>query len=292
MTVHSDLGALSIEKLGPPDLPETFAFLDADPVLNVYLIALALRDGLATPRDEFWGARREGRLTALLFLGAQSGSVLPIGTDADALARLGEVARTRAEFLPRRIQVIGPRDAVGPLLEHFPGGPIAARLARDQIYLSLTRAALPRFERVPELRAARREDYATIYESGALLRAEELLEDPRDLDPIAYARRAEEDCRDGHTFLWRDAQGLAFRAGVSALTPDAAQVSGVYTPPERRGRGLATRGLAELCDRLLERSRHVCLFVNDFNAPALAVYHRLGFRDHAAWRSSFFDLPR
>src|SRR4029078_3817484 len=70
---------------------------------------------------------------------------------------------------------------------------------------------------------------------------------------------------------------------------DAAQVSGVYTPPEHRGRGYATRGLAEQCMRLFERSRHVCLFVNDFNAPALALYRRLGFRVIASWASAFYD---
>jgi predicted GNAT family acetyltransferase len=30
--------------------------------------------------------------------------------------------------------------------------------------------------------------------------------------------------------------------------------------------------------------------VNDFNAPALAVYRRIGFRDHAEWASAFYDL--
>jgi predicted GNAT family acetyltransferase len=41
--------------------------------------------------------------------------------------------------------------------------------------------------------------------------------------------------------------------------------------------------------RLLERSRAICLFVNDFNAPALALYHRLGFRVRAEWASGFYS---
>ena len=79
---------------------------------------------------------------------------------------------------------------------------------------------------------------------------------------------------------------------MSATTPDAAQVSGVYTPPERRNRGLARRALSELCMRLFDRSRIVCLFVNDFNAPALALYRRLGFKTLADWASAFYDVPR
>lgn len=287
MTLQRDDTSLSIEQLAPLDTPEVLTFLARDPVLDVYVTALTLRDALARPHDEYWAARRNDRLVALLYLGGLSGAVLPVGDDASAFATLGGVLARRLETLPRRWQIIGPRDAVRTLASSASAP--APRLAREQIYLSLSPADLPPVPRVPELRTARREDYAIVYESGAALRAEELLEDPRDTDPVAYARRVEEDCRDGHTFVWRDAGGLAFRASVSALTPDAAQVSGVYTPPSRRGRGLATRGLAELCRRMFERSREVCLFVNDFNAPAIAVYRRLGFRERALWGSMFFE---
>ena len=32
----------------------------------------------------------------------------------------------------------------------------------------------------------------------------------------------------------------------------------------------------------------VCLFVNDFNAPAISVYRRLGFQHRADWDSAFY----
>jgi ribosomal protein S18 acetylase RimI-like enzyme len=292
MSQLSESQAPTIERLGPMDVPDAINFLDVDPVLNVYLHALVLRDALARPRDEWWAARRAGRMTALLYLGGWSGAVLPSGDDLDALRELAAVAAGRLAGLPPRFQVIGPRAAVAALRERFPGPAFAARLSRSQLYLSLAPRALPPFERLEELRPARREDYAIVYESGAALRAEELLEDPRTMDPIAYARRVEQDCRDGHTYVWRDSHGLAFRASVSALTGEAAQVSGVYTPPALRNRGIARRGLAELCARLFERSRAVCLFVNDVNAPALALYRRLGFVERAAWESAFFEPAR
>ena len=40
MSLHSEASALSLELLSPPDLVETFGFLDEDPVVNVYLLAL------------------------------------------------------------------------------------------------------------------------------------------------------------------------------------------------------------------------------------------------------------
>jgi ribosomal protein S18 acetylase RimI-like enzyme len=284
--------SLALDRLGPADLVETFGFLDRDPALNVYLLALTLRDALGAPRDEYWAARRDGMIVALLHLGGHSGAVLPLGEDQDAMGLLADQARLRLSFLPRRFQVIGPEHAVTPFLARFARSGLAPRLDRTQVYMVLEPGEIAPFERLPELAPARREDFDLVLESGAALRAEELDEDPRLVDPVGYRRRVEEECRDGHTFLWCDDQGLRFRASVSAATADAAQVSGVYTPPHLRNRGVARRALSELCARLLQRSRAACLFVNDFNTPALAVYHRIGFRDRAAWRSAFYDASR
>lgn len=288
MALHPGIGTPVVDRLGPRDVPEVLAFLEDDPVLNVYLIALVLRDALARPHDAWWGARREGRLTALLFAGAHSGAVLPAGDDEAALRELGVRAFDEPILRAPRLQVIGPRAAVAAIRTHFPGPRATLRLERDQVYMALERTPGGAGTLLPDLRTARREDYAFLYHAGAELRAEELLEDPRELDPVAYARRVEEECRDGWTWLWRDARGLCFRAGISALTSDAAQVSGVYVPPPMRGQGIASNALAELCARLLLRTRHVCLFVNDFNAPALAVYRKLGFVARADWASAFF----
>ena len=292
MTLHPGVGSIEIERLSPAELIETFAFLDREPVLNVYPLAALLRDGLAAARDEFWGARRGGQLAAVLMLGSGSGSVLPIGADAPALDRLAELVQRRAPALPRRFQVIGARDALAPFVRRFAENGLAPRLSRDQIYMALDRADLPGDPALPGLRAARRDDYERLYESGARLRAEELFEDPRLLDPAAYARRVEEECRDGLTFVWCEGDALRFRASLSAISADAAQISGVYTPPEARRRGIATRGVAEVCRRIFPRSRHACLFVNDFNQPALSVYRRLGFKALADWGSAFYDQTR
>ena len=291
MTLHERTGGVSLDRLGPQDLVEVFGFLDQDPVLNVYLLALTLRDGLTQPRDEFWGARRDDALVALLHIGSQSGAVLPVGSDPVALARLADQLAERRAFLPRRFQVIGPRGAVHDLVARLGRDGVAPRIRRDQTYMSLGAQALAPFEPLPELRRATQDDQLMVFESGAELRAEELEEDPRLADLVGYTRRTENECRDGYTHVWTDAQGLRFRASVSAVTPDAAQVSGVFTPTARRNQGFARRGLSELCRRLFERSRHVCLFVNDFNAPAVAVYRRMGFRDVAPWASAFYPPP-
>jgi len=292
MVSHPRIGPLVVERLSPGDLAEAFGYLDRDPVLNVYLAALVLRDALAAPRDEYWGVRRDGALVAMLHVGGASGALLPLGDDPQALRLLADQARQRVPFLPRRFQVIGPRLAVTTTVQILQRSGLTPRLQREQVYMALERGVLPAFERLPALRPAEPKDYALVYESGALLRLEELEEDPRAADPDAYRRRVEDECRDGHTWLWMDGEGLCFRASVSAVTGDAAQISGVFTPPARRRQGLARRGLSELCVRLFERCRATCLFVNRHNLPALALYRELGFHERSDWYSAFFDTGR
>ncbi len=289
MSQHPDRSEVVVERAGYPEMLEVFGWLDRDPVVNAYLVALVLRDGLAAPRDEYWVARRRGAIAGLVFLGGSSGAVLPAGDDPAALAALAECVAGRLAIVPRQFQVVGARAAVAAVVARLREAGLAPRLELPQSYMAVDRGGLPPFERLPELRAARPEDYDLVHRTGAELRAEELKEDPRQADPGGYARRVEEECRQGHTHLWLADDALLFRASLSALTADAVQISGVFVPPERRNRGLARRGLAELCTRLFARTRAACLFVNDSNAPAIAVYLALGFRPRAQWASSFFD---
>jgi uncharacterized protein len=291
MSIPSDVQPIATERAGYADLLEVFGWLDRDPVLNVYLSALVLRDGLSAARDEYWLARRGGSLAGLAYLGADSGAILPMGDEPAAFAALAARVAERRAIVPPRFQVVGPRAAVDAVVERLGTEGLSPRLARPQTYMGLEPGDLSAIERLPELRPARPEDFELIHRSGAELRAEELEEDPRAANPQGYARRVEEECRDGYTFVWIADGTLRFRASLSAITPDAVQISGVYTPAAFRNRGYARRGVGELCQRLFPRSRAACLFVNDGNAPALAVYHRLGFRVRAPWASAFYVPP-
>jgi predicted GNAT family acetyltransferase len=64
---------------------------------------------------------------------------------------------------------------------------------------------------------------------------------------------------------------------IGARTEQTTQLQGVWTPPNLRGRGYATQGMAAICARLLESTPTLSLYVNDFNEKAIALYERLGF---------------
>src|SRR5678815_5492164 len=116
MSLASDAGAITLERLRPAHFAEALRWLQREPVLHVYLTALALRDSFGSPHDETWAARRGGEITALLHVGGRSGAILPHGDDRAALEELAQQARRLRPALPARIQVIGPDAGVATIV--------------------------------------------------------------------------------------------------------------------------------------------------------------------------------
>ena len=73
-----------------------------------------------------------------------------------------------------------------------------------------------------------------------------------------------------------------------ALLPPLISCGGVFTFPEFRGRGEATRLVANFCAEMALSGLDVCLLVDDDNLPALRVYGRVGFRPAALYRTTYF----
>jgi predicted GNAT family acetyltransferase len=80
------------------------------------------------------------------------------------------------------------------------------------------------------------------------------------------------------------------KAGTNARGFRIDQVGGVYTLPERRGRGVAAALMAALMAEILMQGRKPALFVKSTNAPALALYRGLGFEDIGDFRADYFDI--
>ena len=83
----------------------------------------------------------------------------------------------------------------------------------------------------------------------------------------------------GWSFARFESGRLVFKAEVACASPYAAQIQGVYVPPDRRGEGLAVAGMAAVVE-LVQRqiAPTVSLYVNDWNVPARRAYERVGFR--------------
>jgi hypothetical protein len=78
-------------------------------------------------------------------------------------------------------------------------------------------------------------------------------------------------------YVW-DHGGPKCMTSVSGLTPRGARLSGVFTPPEHRGRGYASNTVAAVSQLTLAAGREHCvLFAESAHAGTLRVYRAIGY---------------
>lgn len=82
----------------------------------------------------------------------------------------------------------------------------------------------------------------------------------------------------GGFFGVKDGDVLVAMAGERLAQPGFAEVSGVCTHPDARGRGLARSLSAYIARRILGRGETPYLHAYATNTPAIALYETLGFR--------------
>lgn len=75
---------------------------------------------------------------------------------------------------------------------------------------------------------------------------------------------------------------VIFKADLGPKMPGHAQIQGVWVRPELRGQGLASPALSGMLHDVMRQYPTVSLYVNDFNAPAVRSYERLGFQQVGA----------
>ena len=119
---------------------------------------------------------------------------------------------------------------------------------------------------------------------------EDLGLDPLVFAPSSFRQALRHRIALGHEFLWVDSDRPVFRAAVSAATPEAVLVEGVYVPPDLRRRGYGKAGMFALCAHLLKEHEAVVLLVGEDNDAARRLYDRLGFEVFDEYQASFFDV--
>jgi uncharacterized protein len=257
--VGSVLAAVQAERLGEPGPPgtEMLGIFDDDP---------------ETPQ-------------ALCWAGA---NLVPVQVGEPLLDDLVEHLRRRGR---RCSSVVGPAEEVLPLWDRL--APVWSRpreVRPDQPSLVIDRDADVAPD--PQVRLATVDEVDLVVPASVAMFTEEVGYDPTAVGG-AYAARVAELVATGRTYV-RIEEGehgpeVIFKADVGALALGVAQIQGVWVHPERRGEGLATAGMAAVVADVRARlAPTVSLYVNNYNAPALATYDRVGFRRVGTYATVLF----
>ncbi len=148
-----------------------------------------------------------------------------------------------------------------------------AHLRRGQRIYQLDEVTLPQRHPAGELRQATAEDFDTV--SGWLEAFNTELHEVAHPDP---RDRTTQCIHDGAAFLWEDQRPVSM-ALWTGRTPNGIRISGVYTPPEWRGRGYASACVAHLSQRMLDEGRSFCFLFTDVDNPTSNnIYQQIGYR--------------
>jgi RimJ/RimL family protein N-acetyltransferase len=261
----------ALRRLTADDTDALSALLGDEPLQNVFLRSELRLVGLGG--GHWWGVDGHGRLKAALLGGAL---VVPWVPDDEDVERLAEaLSRQQA---PRMI--VGPRDQVLALHKARQPTPPLRELRDPQPLLALERGTLP-VDPAPQVRHGTLDDLDRLTVAAADMHREEMGVDPLAIDPAGWRTRMSTLIQRRWSWVWTEGDEVVFKAELSAWTPEAAQVQGVYTAPRHRNRGIATVAMAAVCRAILDDVPVCTLYVNHYNTAARRVYERLGFEQVA-----------
>jgi ribosomal protein S18 acetylase RimI-like enzyme len=267
---------LDIRLLGRPDEQVAMAFLDRQPARDVFIASRVLNDGVlrAPGWSPLWGAfSNSGELLGLLHIGP---NVVPAVDDmaiCEALAPAAAGSAATRMLVGERLAVIRLWQLIGPTYG-------VAREIRDRqfVYSVGTGGIAVSATGRGVARLATPADEERVLHLSAAMYTEEMGENPMARDPSGYRRRVQILTARGWTYVYDVGGEPQFKMDIGCASGRGAQIQGVYVPPEVRGRGLGTAAMAACCNLAFERHQSLSLYVNDFNAPAVALYERLGFQ--------------
>ena len=274
-----------VRPLGASDLDAFLALAERDPVVNVFADYRARTTNLE-PRwlgGEMWGRFEGGELRAACHVGA---NLVPVQASTEDARAFAERALTRGRTVST---IVGPQETVEVFWNAVASGWGRPRELRwNQPHLEL--AGDPAVAPDPTVRRTTRQDMAELYPACVAMYTEEVGISPEyGGGAELYRARVTQLMNRGWSFARFDEGRLVFKAEVACATPYAAQVQGVWVPPDRRGEGLAVAGMAAVVDLVRrEVAPVVSLYVNEWNEPARRAYAKVGFRETARFATVMF----
>lgn len=270
------------------------AFLKSDPRENVFLLSRIHRGGMANPRDtshgRFYGAfDQDQSLRGLCFVGNTGSLVLCV--DEPWVA--SEFVETIVEYGHHFTIMVSEWDAGREFLSKYKRAsgrkPV---LDRKQVYAVIDSSTVVR-KGVKEIdmEQASLDSIDELTELACAMVTEDLKLKSGSIDRRHYRLRMTEKVMEGRSYMCRDGEGRAiFKCDMAAMGPEGGLLEGVYTPPDLRKQGIATRALWTLSKDLLTREvvPFIALHVDEKNKSARRAYEKVGFQEIGLYRLAMF----
>ena len=139
-------------------------------------------------------------------------------------------------------------------------------------------------------RLATSADLGELLPAAAAMFTEEVGFDPVVRYGDGYAARLRTLIAGQRSAIVTDVNGrVIFKADAGIVNLDAAQVQGVWLHPDYRGYGLAKPFFAAAAQILQRYYPHLSLYVNDYNARALAMYRGTGWEQIGQFSTIIFE---
>ncbi len=283
MTSVSPTGGLHVTLLVDEDRTALERLLNRDRVGSLYLRSLVHEYGI-TPtgvigHGRFFGASRNGDMEAVAFLG-NARNLTTMGGRAELEPVLERVSR--ADGAPRLF--VGPAEHAPLIRGLFARSGAAPFLDRAQAYYVLTARTLADLEPLP-IRPATEDDLDVVSPAHAAMTEEDLRVPRYHLDLRRLREISKQRIEAGKVWVVMDGKRLVFKTEEAALAEDGILIGGVYTDPDYRGRGYASRAIATWARGLLDGGmERLTLHVNAANTPAVKAYERAGFKRYSMLR--------
>ncbi|RZU61905.1 GNAT family N-acetyltransferase [Zhihengliuella halotolerans] len=244
-----------------------------DPVAHIFVRAQLDAHGSAAPAGGplVLGYYDDGELTSACWVGM---NIVPLTSTPIQAKRFGEAALRLGR---RYSSVFGPAEAVRGIWDVLRFGSQAAFDIRPSQPLLAT-GVPPRIAPVATVRPAIPAEYDVVLPACAAMFQEELGYSPFGGGGFQYRQRVLNLIERGQSLVDISPQGpIIFKADLGTVTRQVSQIQGVWLAPEHRGRGLAAGYMSAVVHHALTVAPVASLYVNDFNAPAIAAYERVGF---------------
>lgn len=261
-----------VRALRSVDAPAVVELLNQDPFHHVFLEHHLQQTSLDSPwfGGQMFGYFADGELVAAC--NAAANVTICGAYDPEIAQAWVNLLRSR-----QRSSLVGRADLVADLWGHLTNfwGPARSERLHQPLLAIDTK---PLVEPDPKVRRVLIDEFDQIYPHFVDMFTEEVGVNPESNGKEGYKSRVMSLLARGWSFARIENDMVKFKTEVGAATKNAAQLQGVYVPPQFRGQGFSAAALSAVVSQVQQEiAPVVTLYVNDYNTRALRLYEKVGF---------------